>query len=258
MARTITTNDIPDGQSAAIRGKISFAYVHELIEGQALIDRNKRMAAKNMFTIDVPHTLLEITNPQILVKNSNNLTPLERYLAESVYTSTTGSPKFTAVSKSRSLPAIAVPNPDGSYRYQQLEKSLDNGLDVTIIMKCSASKRGFNNYVGMDAVVLNEPLRYFEGSSGVSEEIRNLLGIEITGGVPQANPAPVAPATVASASVAQPAPVTTAPVATAPVVQQTAPVAQVAPVTPEPTQAGPTLDPNDPLMEFITPSALVN
>lgn len=267
--KTITTNKITPNTLFFIRGKVGFCRIASRVEGEELEKDIERRRSRGWNAIEKPYTTITIHDAQVLVRDQQNPSLAERYAMESLYVNKDGITSYTANSKSPvSLPYVAVAHTDNPMVVDQVkpEGELANGLDVTLVMRVFKSAR--NNGVGLDGVIVNEPVRYFTGI-GASGSDLDKYGITFNplkdaDDIAPAQPAqqPAVPAQPAQPAYAQP---TASPFATtqqpaAPAAPQQPAVAQmpvspmsnpmgfapVSPMTPAQPDGGIRYDPNQP------------
>jgi len=184
MARkTYTTNDLNPGDVFYIKGVTNFSRISKQIDGEDLarsIERERQRGSK--YPTTEPHTLMTIDNAKVWVKDPKNLSKVEVFARESCFEITnreTGAKtiRFTGRNKSPQLPKVLVVDPENRKVYNEvrLDKEPDNGLKVTLVMRVFKTNKG-NNGVSLDAVMFDEPLRYWE--NGVLTKL-NELGITV-------------------------------------------------------------------------------
>lgn len=176
MSKTISVNSLEPDSTYLVRGKITFSRVSR----QTTDDERAKANSQRKHPIDKNYTTVSICNAQILAKNPNDPTLAERYAAECLYQSSSpDNPgnNFTAMNKSHNLPRVAVvdPNSPNTYNEIALEGELAAGLDVTLVMR--VFKGAGNNGVSLDRVLVNEPIRYYQGFDKTVAEKLSDFGI---------------------------------------------------------------------------------
>jgi hypothetical protein len=223
MAHTINNNQLEVGATYLVRGKIGFSHVAKPTTDEERTQANKR----RMHPIDKNYTSISIFGAQVICRDPKNPSTEEKYAAECFYKSSSPAypgNNFTAMNKSKNLPRIGVVNTATPNQYDEISlngKELAVGLDVTLIMR--VFKGQGNNGVSLDTVLVNEPVRFFDGGShGLNEQL-SAYGItfnalnpasvapETTPASPEANPAATAAPVPAPETTPAPAPAPTAP-----------------------------------------------
>ena len=210
------------GATYVVRGKIGFSHVAKPTTDEERALANKRRT----HPVDKNYTSISIFDAQVVCKDPASPSIEEKYAAECFYKSSSPAypgNNFSAMNKSRNLPKIGVLSAPNKYDEIFLDgRELATGLDVLLVMR--VFKGQGNNGVSLDTVLVNEPVRFFQGGNGINEQLSSYC-IVFTAASPSAVPAE------------QPA-VAQAPVATMPA--DTSAVSQSAPVTTDPaTQAAP-------------------
>lgn len=193
---TITNKSIVPGELVVIKGKLNFSRLAKQIAGDDLIKDNQRRVQRGMSPIDRPYTSATIDQAVIIPKTNGQLTATETYLQNRFYTSRSrsaqGGMSYTAMNKSSYLPHVGLFNKQTEEVDEiALERDLDTGLDVVLVMRGFAGKQG-NNGVSLDWVIIPE-LRYYAQTGGI-ESILGLIGASAV------NPLPVTPKPVATAT----------------------------------------------------------
>lgn len=256
---SISANQIAEGKSVLIRGKLSFARLTRTIDGEELVKSNQRKLANGMSPIDKPHTTATITQAEVLFADPANPTLEEQFVSERRYLSKTHpdtGPNYSIDSKGTQLPVIAIPSAknDGTYDQDVSGQELARDIDVTLVLRTYKPKNYNNRGLALEQVIVNEAPRYYAASASTeqlaargivfnappralqagdapavgavqefSEAISVPEGSEIRGGLAFPAPPTAAPAPAPVQAVAAPVP---APVAVA----VTAPVPVAAPV----------------------------
>jgi hypothetical protein len=151
-----------------------------------------------MHKIERNYTSISLYNAQVIAKDPNNPSIEERYAAECLYRSSSANypgNNFSAMNKSHNLPKVGVFNPQtNAYDEIKLDGELAAGLDVTVVMR--VSKGQGNNGVSLDTVLVNEPIKYYQGASKITNEMKergivfNALPAGANGGAPEGESTP--------------------------------------------------------------------
>lgn len=250
--KTVDTNALEIGSIMLITGKVDFCRITSQIAGEELARQNEASRMKGYTTEDRPYTTITIREAQPIVANPQALTPAETYITEAMYMSNAHPEKgylFRGKNVGKILPWVGVTQAGTTNVVNQIkpEGELAEGLNVTLVLRVYKGQR--NNGVGLEGVIVNEPIRYFSAND-VQKKLKD-LGITFVSdptattvvgdndnaqpaAVPFSQPAPQAPQYQAPPFTAQPQ---------APQVQP--PMPQQAPMTnpyavPQATQPGST------------------
>lgn len=166
MPKEISNNDLGANTVYLVRGKVAYSHISR----QTTDEERARANARRKYPIDKNYTFITLHSATVVCKDPQAPTVEERYAAQCLYQDTSskrpGHPgfSFSAVNKSSLLPLVfvKVPGTENSYAPVQLERELDNDLDVTVVMRVFAA-RGTKG-VTLDRVLVNEPLRYRDDS----------------------------------------------------------------------------------------------
>ena len=154
-----------------IQGEVSFSHITRMYEGEELIAANKRAQEHGGRPSNRPYCQLTLDNPRIL--NPENLPQDVVMIMQQRFkpAKTTNVVKYYATSKSRNLPPVAYSVYAGAGLAGQgiadkahpLEHELDTGLTVTVGARIFDTAAGVG--VGIDYVLIDEPIRYYEPNS---------------------------------------------------------------------------------------------
>lgn len=167
--RTVTTDQLTPKTTFYISGEVNFARINSLIQGKELEEKNKQRQMNNRPPIDKPYVTLTLINPVAHMADPNHPTLAEIYANESFYPERdmnkkeTGRMRYEVVSKGTILPAV-YQRLDGNKAtlIEEPEGELATGLNVTLVM--NVYKGNPHNGIGLQAVIVNEPIRYYQGS----------------------------------------------------------------------------------------------
>jgi len=180
MAKTIRTNDLTAGATFLVRGKVAFSRVARQTTDEERQKSNEDRKRKNPRAIDVNrnYTSITIHSATVLSKTPDNPSLEERYAQESCYMSSQTDKypglNFTAMNKSSNLPSIGVVDPNKPDTYKAIllnGKELASGLDVTCVCRVFEGKNN-NKGVSLDTVLVNEPIRYYEGNRTIDKNLQ--------------------------------------------------------------------------------------
>ena len=174
--RTVTTNQLTPNKTIMIRGKLTYSRILSQIAGEELQRDMQRKAQRGISPIDKPYTTASICNAQVLYANPNQKTLEDIYADESLYQSTAQNNtgwSFSGYNKGKILPYVAVMGTDGVTVNQVVPAGeLAAGLDVTLVLRVFQAKP--NNGVSLDGIIVNEPIRYYNGGVGLGLAERGL------------------------------------------------------------------------------------
>lgn len=168
MSKSINLDTIAPGTNVLIRGKVAFSKITSQFEGEELRKRNERLQARGGNPIATPYTTMTISNPVVLTRVPNQKQPIETWAEEGFYTrEKSNGLHFTGINKGNSLPTILVKSANTSNNeYKKIipEYELAVGLDVTLMIRVFRSNKGLHHGTCMDAILVNEPIRYYESN----------------------------------------------------------------------------------------------
>lgn len=170
--RTVQLNSLTPGTEFMIRGKLSFSRITSQIAGEELARRIESAKRNGMIPVERPHTTASITNAQVVYKDANNKTPEEIYAEESLWQSSSHPERgycYTAYNKGSYLPRVGTLAGDGMTVNEIVpENELANGLDVTFVIRVFKPKTQRNNGTSLEGIIVNEPIRYYDGNAMAS------------------------------------------------------------------------------------------
>lgn len=203
---SIPAERLREGQQILVRGHVAFSRIASLIEGAALQRRIEQERARgSMYPTTQPHTTISLVDAQVLPLDAANPTLEEQFVNEKIYEIKKGENQgkrgFGIDNKSTFLPTVLEQDPDnaGVYRQLVLERDLAGGLDVTLVIQTFKPNGYEKRGLGLQQVVLNEPVRYY--ASGVDTSALAARGIVVNGPIRSVSgaEAPADPATAAAA-----------------------------------------------------------
>jgi len=182
---SISASSLTEGRNVFIRGKLAFARVTRLIEGDELARSDQRKVQNGMNPVGKPHTTATITHAEVTYADPNDPTTEEKFVAERRYTSKknpdTGA-NYSIDSKGNNLPVILIPSEsgDGSFVQDTSRQEFAQGLDVTLVLRTYKPK-GFNNRgLALEQVIVHETPRYYSAGGVDSKELA-ARGIVVNG-----------------------------------------------------------------------------
>lgn len=167
---------LTEGSLVMVRGKINFARLTKVIEGEDLERANQTKVANGMSPVNTPHVTATLSEPQVLFADPANPTYEESFVAERFYVSKKNpdaGPLFNIDSKGNTPPTIAIPSPkgDGTYDQDTSQQELANGLDVTLVLRTYKPKTYNKRGLAIEHVVVNEPVRYYSGAGSATQAL---------------------------------------------------------------------------------------
>lgn len=181
--RTVTTNQLVPGTMYMVRGKVSYCRMLNKIDGEELKKDNDRRRASSRPVATKPYTTITIKNAQVVRANPNAPESLaEIYARESLYINKNdGSQCLTIENKGREPWFARHQNDDiTNPNIQQFcpTAELATGMDVTFVMEVFQAKP--NNGVGLQGIIMNEPVKYFMGAGAPDPSELASLGLTFT------------------------------------------------------------------------------
>lgn len=172
----ISANQLTEGTSVFIRGKLAFARLTSLIEGAALAASDQRKVQNGMSPVGKPHTTATITEAEVQFADPANPTVEEQFVSERRYTSKknpASGANYSIDSKGTNLPIIAIPSEkgDGTYDQDTSGQELAQGLDVTLVLRVYKPKNFANRGLSLDQVIVHETPRYYNAGGVASGEL---------------------------------------------------------------------------------------
>jgi hypothetical protein len=226
-----------------IRGRVAYSHIRNKIEGQELADVNQRKLMHGGIAESTPYYSLNIRDARV-IPDANTPQPVLDYFADAIrskkFQDGTESLFYYGKDKSNTPIPVAYSAEAGNLAGQgitekgkPIAKELATGLDITIGVKVYKINKGAAKGrvgLGIDYVLVNEPVRYYENVSGIEAALA-AQGVSYT-------PAPANEAAVgATQEAVQSAPVNTGVADTTP--QAVSPMVTTQAVSPVPMQAAP-------------------
>lgn len=168
----VDAEQLREGTTVFIRGKLDFARLTRLIEGTELAAVNQRRAANRLSPINSPHTTATLSQSEVLYADPSNPTLEEKFVAERRYVSkkNPGTGQSYSIDSKGSLASIYTKSEDGTYVQDLSGKELARGLDVTLVLRIYKPKAYAKRGIAIDQVLVNEDVRYYSAGGGVSQD----------------------------------------------------------------------------------------
>lgn len=184
--RTVSTNQLENNELFLIQGKVTYSRIRTQIAGEELIKANARRAQQGINPKNNPYTTISICDAQVVRSNPNdaNMSLAEIYATESLYQSNSKNAQglcYSIDNTSRYLPRICVRNGSqvDELPADQIHGELANGLLVTLVMRVYNTNKP-NKGVTLDAVICDEPIRFYGGASANLEKYGLTLNMQET------------------------------------------------------------------------------
>ena len=167
--RTIKTNQLMPETTVLIDGTVEYSHIASWTEGEELNRYNQRQQQYGRGLEKYPFAQMVIENASVRMANPNAPTIAEQYFCESLYQKNdkTGGMHYRATKKNArgfaSLPDVMVIENNNAIKITPVGE-LAKGLKVTLVMRVFKSQP--NNGITLDAVLVNEPIRYYTNNVG--------------------------------------------------------------------------------------------
>lgn len=194
-----TANQPEPNSIVLVHGKIQFSRITRRIEGDELKKENARRANSGKYPMNNPYTTITISNPTVTYTDGQPNAADTFVESKFRQSKTTGLWTYTAVNQTTRLPGVYQMNGNNGEEIEP-EGELAVGLDVTLVVRIF--KTQMRPGISLDRVLVNEPVRYFNGQNVTSALAK--LGISVTD-LPSSPNAPAssdAPAEMPAAPVA--------------------------------------------------------
>ena len=183
MARTIKSNTLTPGQILIVEGKVYFSRITKRFDGEDL--QRDMQSRKNAGLQPITDPYASLTLYDTVAQATGNQVA-DTYLYESIYQGKKGVPnQFVATSKSKKNADGTYKNPlprcyelqsDGTFKEFVPRSEFAQDLKVRIVQRVYAAEP--NNGISFDAILVMEPVRYYERNDTVNT--LSQLGINIT------------------------------------------------------------------------------
>lgn len=195
---TPRADQLRSDQTIFVRGRISFSRLTKHIDGEELAKSIAAARARgSKYPTTKPHTTISLIDAAVVPANAQAPTLEEIFVQNRVYTvksgDNAGKAGFSIDDKSPNLPPVFEPIPaneqdgSGSHRQLVLDRDLDSGLDVTLVLRTFTQGDYANKGLGLQQVILNEAPRYY-GGGGIDNSALAAIGITISGPVQRVAP----------------------------------------------------------------------
>lgn len=179
---SVSASQIQEGSIIAVRGKINFSRLANLVQGEELIQSDNRRTQNGMYRIGVPHTTVSLTEPQVVMDNPAAPTKEQLFVQERFYVSKKNpevGPQYSIDSRSNTLPVIAIPSTTepGKFEQDTSRQELAQGVDVTLVLRVYKPKEHLNRGLTIEQVIVNETPRYYNSATRVPDATLAALGV---------------------------------------------------------------------------------
>lgn len=188
-----STDMLQAGDTFIVRGRTSYPRLTHVLEGEELQEEIKRATQQGRIPTTTPHSYTTLVDATIEFANPQAPTLAECYAAERLYINKDGKTCYTAVRKSQTLAEYGVVDPTDYTKVQGIyldpNKTLANGLDVKCYFRVFDTKAGMHKGISLDAIVFQEPVKYYEFSNADSQlAARGLTWAPPVGEAPEYTP----------------------------------------------------------------------
>lgn len=183
----ISTNDLQVGSRCYLRGKVAYSHITSLMNQREMESYWRRMKDYNAkFIRKDPFYSIEIHDTQILVQDPMNPSLFDKYIKQHKLFETRSENTFKTgqcfrLESSGRLPTVLQSDGDitsfNDFQNRKLEEiipedELARDLEILLVLNCFSSPKG-NNGVGLELVVLLEPIRYYDrnGIQSLASEV---------------------------------------------------------------------------------------
>lgn len=172
MAHSIPCTALKPGTFINVYGEVQFCRLTRFLEPDEL----QKLQQVRQFTPDKPFTTITLSNARILPANPNALSKEELYVQESFYQSSKNpGDHYSIDNKSPNFPRFyqVKVNDDGSIDNTKVSEvpakaELAKGLKVVLVLRVFKPKNYPNCGIGLDSVIVQEPIRYYGGGNAIS------------------------------------------------------------------------------------------
>lgn len=181
---------VKSGDTIIVKGRVAFARLDKLVEGEALARENERRSKLGMLHTK-PFRSITIEDPEIVQGQG---TPLAQFHGQSVYQNKqNGKNMMTLESKSLYPPRYGHIQNGKIVEIEDPQKNPAQGQIVYIMIQAFKAK-GFNNLgSSFNAIVFEEgEIKFYEGGDNVLAGFGQALNMPVET-LPQAQPQPIEP-----------------------------------------------------------------
>lgn len=176
MARSVKTNALVPGQIMIMDGYVHFSRITRRLDGEDLERDMQIRRQKGLVEIKEPYASLNLKDVTPLYTNDASV---DTYMRESIFQGAVAN-QYTAISKSRKnangeymfpLPKCYQIQEDGSFQEFIPRAEFAQDLHVRVVLRVYAGTP--NNGISFDAVLVLEPVKYYE-SSNIAKNLEQL------------------------------------------------------------------------------------
>lgn len=171
---------VKEGDKIVVRGKVSFARVDKLVEGEALAAENKRRTERGMIPSEKPFRSITIEEPEIVEGEG---TPLAQFYGQKVYDAASGKKALSLESKSKFAPSYGHIQNGALVEMDDPQKNPANGQVVYLLIEAYKPKNYSKLGSSFNGIVFEEgEIKYYEGQGGSAlAGFGKALGMEVKG-----------------------------------------------------------------------------
>ena len=169
----IKLSNIPPGTVGLVRGRVTFSRIANLVEGQKLEEANQRAVSRGGFPAQRPYTSITIENPEFTCDHPDMKALLEQKCYRRKADNT-----LCFEARSPVVPSIGhLDQTTGRAQELMLERELDKGVEVQLLMSVYYSKRNNKNGLGLNNVTILDPEIRYWGNQSVEAGIASAMAI---------------------------------------------------------------------------------
>ena len=188
----VENNRLTERETVNVKGKISFARIASLIEGDELARRVQN--SKSLHPTRDPHTTIAISDAEVILKDPNNPTIGEAYVYQKFYKSSKNDSDNYNIDRRRNkqgdLPTVMQIQEDGHTVNEIGPLSGDPDAGVEVVLQIGVFPPGQNNTnggAGLNNVIIMQPGNFpMRAPGGVSASALSSLGLTFGGTVANA------------------------------------------------------------------------
>lgn len=192
MAGTVNATQLHEGATIKVSGVVQYSRIGSVITGEELIRADKRRTERGAQPVGKDHTSLTLRDPRIIPAsgNPNNLSIDELYVQERFYrgTNDTNTYYYNIINRGGYLPNVYARNQENPSKADPVSmdgKELQSGLRVQVLMKVYKPKNYANRGVGIEVILVEDPIRFRDPSSFRTSAALQEMGITVIGEVDQ-------------------------------------------------------------------------
>jgi hypothetical protein len=173
--RKIETTELHDKMHVIVAGTLVFSRTHKQIEGKELADYYA--GKKTKYPGDKPLTHATVRDCRIIVADPDKPTIEEQYIAQHLFKSKAKNAgngwSFSAINKTKNLPAISIEEDDKTFTEVPNEAELASGQEVKLDIRIySYGDRGEHG-INLDQIIIcKPPVKWYTGETRVDDGLQ--------------------------------------------------------------------------------------